>query len=397
MVRELSLRDPGFEADRYGLIEELRAEAPFFRTPEGAVVFLNQDDVSEVLACRDFRFTFDLIDDTKSPYLANAIEHELLNMHGQAHERLSRLLKMALRDRVFEGMAARVDEIVAGLINEMPDGSFEFCSSFADPLPARVLGPMFGIPYEDTDGLGDWIRVGGRKIDALQSGVGIEDVEAANRKIHDFLRGLLVERRENLGDDIFSELMRAEIAGDRMSDDELVYLAGELASAGVDTTSTQLPLILLALLEHPDEMAKLRADPKLALRAVDEGMRFAPLPWAIPHAAVRDFEYRGIAFKKGDLAFVLIPAANRDPAVVRDGERFDITRDRVRHFSFGAGMHACSGAQLARMEMAAALQQLVTRFSDIRLAGKPEWVPGNVGRTLKSLQIRAERQLDFAR
>ena len=384
---EADLRDPRFREDRYGFIEELRGQAPYFRTPRGAVVFLNQAEVLEVLACRDFRFTFNLIDESKSPYLATAIEHELLNMHGAAHDRLSRLLKIALRDRVFEGMSARVEEIVAGLVEELPEGPFDFCEGFANPLPARVLGPMYGIPYEDTDGLNDWIRVGGRKVDALQSGVGIEEVEAANRKIHDYLRGLLEERRGNLGDDIFSELMRAEIDGVGMSDDELVYLAGELASAGVDTTANQLPLILHALIANPDQMAKLRADPKLALRAVDEGMRFAPLPWAIPHAAVRDVELGGATLKEGDLAFTLIPAANRDPAVVPDADRFDITRDRVRHFSFGAGMHACPGAQLARMEMAAALSALVQAFEDIRLVDPPVWDAGNEGRTLKRLDV----------
>ena len=386
VVPTLDLRDPRTQTDRYGLIEEVRAQNSYARTPDGAVVFLNQAEVIEVLACKDFRFTFNLIDDSKSPYLAKAIQHELLNMHGQAHGRLSRLVKIALRDRVLEGMQAQVDEIVDLLVSELP-AQTEFCADFADPLPARILGPMFGVPYQDTEGLNEWIQIGGRKVDALQSGVDIERVEDANRKIHDFLRDLLAERRRNLGDDLFSELIQAEIGGDRMNDDELVYLAAELASAGVDTTRTQLPLILLALLEHPDQMAKLRDDPKLALRAVDEGMRFAPLPWALPHAAVHDGTFNGIEFKQGDLAFVLVPAANRDPSVVETPNVFDITRSRVRNFAFGGGMHACPGAQLARMEMASALRVLVERCRSITLAKPPEWEEGNVGRTLKRLHL----------
>ena len=383
---EIELRDPRFQSDRYGYIDEIRAEHTHFRTPDGGHVFLNQDDVMEVFRCEQFRFAFADIDETKSPYLANAIRHELLNMHGDQHFRLSRLVKHALRDRMIEGMAEVIDGIVDDLIAEVKGKQVEFCTTFADPLPARVLGPMFGVPYEKTDGLNDWIKAGWRKLDALQSGVGIAEVEDANRNIHDFLRKLLADRRGAPGDDLFSELMQAEIDGDRMSEDELVYLSSELASAGVDTTRTQLPLILLALLEHPDEWAKLVADPKLALSAVDEGMRYAPLPWAIPHAATGDFEWCGVEFKEGDIAFTLVPAANRDPAVLNDPHRFNITRDRARHFAFGYGMHACPGSQLARMEMSAALRKLAEQAPNLRLV-EHAWDDGQVYRMLKRLVL----------
>ena len=384
----IDLNDPRFQQDRDAYIDELRSQSHFARTTEGAVVFFNQKDAIEVLKCERFRFAFNKIDEKRSPYLAHAIEHELLNMHGEAHERLSALLKRALRDRVFEDMRSKIETIVEDLIDEMPnEGEIEFCSSFADPLPARVLGPMFGIPYDKVDGLNDWIKVGGRKVDALQSGVGIEEVEEANRNMHLYLRSVLIERRDNLGDDLLSELINAEIDGDRMSEDELVYLCSELAAAGVDTTRVQLPLVLNTLLDHPEELEKLRNDPKLALRAVDEGMRFTPLPWVLPHSATLDFTYQGIDFKVGDIAFVMVPAANRDPSEVPNPHDFDITRDRVRHFAFGAGMHGCPGSQLARMEMSIALQSLVQRLSEIKRADNPQWEPGNVHRTLSRLKL----------
>ena len=385
-IPEITLRDPRFQTDRYGYIDELRAEFDYFRTPDGGHVFLNQEDVMEVFRCERFRFAFNEIDEAKSPYLANAIRHELLNMHGDQHFRLSRLVKHALRDRIIEGMGAVIDGIVDDLIEEISGRKVEFCTAFADPFPARVLGPMFGVPYQETEGLNDWIKAGGRKLDVLQSGVGIQEVEDANRNIHNFLRDLLARRRATPGDDFFSELMRAEIDGDRMSEEELVYLSSELAAAGVDTTRTQLPLILLALLQHPDEWAKLTADPNLALRAVDEGMRYAPLPWAIPHAALGDFTWRGIDFKQGDLAFALVPAANRDPAAIADPHVFNITRDRVRNFSFGYGMHACPASQLARMEMSSAIRKLAEQLPDLRLVER-EWEDGQVERMLKRLVV----------
>lgn len=382
-----------FKKDRYRTIEKLRSKSFFARTPDNGVIFYNQDDVQEVFKCERFRFHFEGIDENKSPYLAKVINHELLNMHGAAHSRLSRLVKIALRDRIVEGMRKSISEIVGDLASAILHGQvIDFCSRFADPLPARVLGPMFGVPYERVEGLNDWIKVGGRKLDALQTGVGIETVEDANRNMHNYLRTLLVERREALGDDLFSELILAEIDGDRMSEDEVVYLAAELASAGVDTTRTQLPLILLLLLQHPSEMEKLRADPSLALRAVDEGMRFAPLPWAIPHQATKEFDYKGIHFGVGDIAYVLVPGANRDPSAIEDPQVFSITRKtRPRSFSFGAGMHACPGSQLARMEMSAALQSLVETFSEIRLDEEPNWQPGHEHRGLAMLNITVTR------
>jgi cytochrome P450 len=393
----ISLRDPKFDEDRYGTIERMRAQNFFSRTPEGHVVFLSQEDAVEVFRCKDFRFTFSEIDEHKSPYLANAIEHELLNMHGAQHERLSRLLKRALRERVIDGIEESISTIVDDLIDSIPDdGVIDFCTGFSDPLPARVLGPMFGVPYEETAGLNDWIRIGGRKSDALQSGLGISEVEDANRKLHDYLRSLLKQRQKSGGNDLFSELMLVEIDGDRLTEDELVYLAGELAAAGVDTTRAQLPLILNALLDHPSEMRKLRADPNLSMRAVDEGMRFAPLPWAIPHSATRDFEYKGIAFKEGDLAFALVPAANRDPAVIPEPNTFNITRDRVRNFAFGHGMHVCPGIRLARMEMSIALRKFIERVDTVSLAGEPQWVPGQKLRTMTALPLAVRKRFALA-
>ncbi|MEM6986028.1 MAG: cytochrome P450 [Pseudomonadota bacterium] len=388
----VALNDPRFETDRYGLIAELRAANFYARTPDGHIVFLNQEDVMEVFRCERFRFTFNLIDASKSAYLAEAIEHELLNMHGAAHARLSAFVKRALRERVIDGLEDRIDAIVADLINGLSrQPRFDFCADFADPLPARVLGPMYGVPYEETEELNEWIRVGGRKLDALQSGVGIDLVEAANRSLHSYLRALIRTRQEAPGDDLFSELICAEIDGDRMREDELVYLAAELAAAGVDTTRAQLPLIVNALLDHPGQWQALCAEPDLAMRAVDEGMRFAPLPWVIPHCATEAFDYKGISFAAGDLVFCMVPAANRDPTAVPEPDVFDIRRNRARHFAFGFGMHACPGLRLARMEMASALTQLATRFPGLRRAGAAVWVAGQTGRTLESLPVAVGR------
>lgn len=383
----VDLRDPRFQTDKYGFIEKLRTRGFYARVANG-FVFFNQEDAAHVMKCEDFAFSFFQIDSGTSPYLANAIQYELLNQHGEAHARLRNLVAPALRDRVMDGLRDEIVAVVNDLIDAMPDdGVIDLTAEFAEPLPGRVLGPMFDIPYEEIAGLNDWIKIGGRKVDALQSGDGLAEVEEANRNLHTYLRDLLRVRRANPGNDMFSELISTEIDGDRLSEDELVYLAGELASAGVDTTRAQLPLILHALFRAPTEAAKMKENSRLALRAVDEGMRFAPLPWVLPHKAVRDLTYRGIDFNEGDLAMVLVPAANRDPLVMEQPGVLNISRDRVRNFSFGSGMHACPAAQLARMEMSIALAGLFSRLKRMELLEEPDLEPVQKGSSPKSLKV----------
>jgi len=372
-------------------IDHLRAETFFATTPDSRV-FFTQKDAAWVMRCTDFRFTFVEIDQSSSPYLAKAIEHELLNMHGEPHARMRRLVGAAIRDRVEDELRDRIAKIADELIDAMPNsGTIDFCADFADPLPGRVLGPMYGIPYDDAIDFNEWIRIGGRKSDALLAGDPIEEIEAANRKMHDYLRKLLADRRTNLGADMFSELIMAEVDGDRLTEDELVYLATELASAGVDTTRDQLPLIMLALLEHPAQLASLQADSSLAMAAVDEGMRFAPLPFVLPHTALHDCHYRGIDFTAGDMVTVLVPGANRDPEAVHDPHLFSLTRARARNFSFGQGVHACPAAQLARVEMAIALERFASRMDSITLVETPALTAHGKGRIPSSLLLEIQK------
>lgn len=376
----LDLNDPAITNRFHQIVDDLRTTTFFANSTDGRV-FFNQTDAAWVMRCVDFRFSFVEIDETSSPYLAEAIKHELLNMHGEPHARLRRLVSAALRDRVEDRLRVQIANTVDRIIDEFPDnGVIDLCADFAEPLPGRVLGPMYGIPYDEAADLNQWIRVGGRKLDALMSGEPIAEIENANRKMHGYLRDLLVERRGDLGTDIFSELILAEVDGDRLTEDELVYLTSELASAGVDTTRDQLPLILLSLFRHPEQLLLLQESPELAMAAVDEGMRFAPLPWLLPHTAVRDVRYNGIDFAEGDVAMISVPAVNRDPSVITEPHRFDITRPRARNFSFGQGAHACPAAQLARVEMAIAVERLIRRVPSMRLVEDPKLESAGKGR-----------------
>ncbi|MEM7091379.1 MAG: cytochrome P450 [Actinomycetota bacterium] len=389
----LDLTDPAVLADLHPTIDRLRAEGHLHARTDDGIVFFDQRDAAWVMRCTDFRFKFVDIDAATSPYLARAIEHELLNMHGEAHARMRRLVGAALRDRVEDELRDRIAQVADDLIDALPGaGVVDLCADFATPLPGRVLGPMYGIPYDDATEFNEWIRIGGRKLDALMNGDPIDEIEAANRSMHDYLRGLLETRRSALGGDIFSELIVAEVDGDRLGEDELVYLTTELASAGVDTTRDQLPLILLMLLRHPNQLALLAADPSLAMSAVDEGMRMAPLPWLIPHEALHDIEYEGLHIAAGEVVSVLVPAANRDPAAVDRPGEFDITRPRVRNFSFGQGAHVCPAATLARVEMAIALERLVSQLVTMRLVEDPALTVSGKGRIPEQVLVEIAKR-----
>ena len=382
----------GLAADLYGEIEKLRAKHWCARSPDG-LVMLSQEDAKHVMRCVDFGFSFYQINPEVSPYLAEAVKHELLNMHGDEHHRVQALVLRALREQTVDGLRDRIRSIADELIDAMPtNGVIDLVETFTHPFPSLVLGPMLGVSYAESEGLDEWISIAGRKVDALRSGDDITPVEDADRKMHDFLRELLVERKRNLGDDVLSELIVAEIDGDRLGDDELVYLSGELVSAGVDTTRNQLPLTLEALIRHPDQMAALCADPwELSGTAVEEGMRYAPLPFAIPHRVLRTHDHRGERLTEGDLVFVMIPAVNRDPEATERPHEFDLSRERPRHFSFGYGMHYCTGAHLARIEMAIALEQLATRLSGWRLVEQPPRSRLTLGSAPLELKVELSR------
>lgn len=379
------------KTDKYEIIESLRQQHWYGESDRGRF-FFNQEDAMHIMRCIDFNFFFIEIDHDRSPYLANAIESELLFKHGQDHRRLQVLVMRALRDQIVEGLQESIQEIANDLVDKMPaQGIVDLVAEFCTPFPALILGPMLGVPYADVEGLDEWIGIGGRKSQAMVSGDDIEPVEEANRKVHAYLRDLLEERRNNLGRDVFSELILAEIDGARLMEDELVYLASEIASAGVDTTRDQLPQTIHTLLQHPEQLDLLQNDPSLTAGAVDEGLRYSPLAWALPHAALHNYEYKGIHFTKGDLAFVLVPAVNRDPAVMHEPHTFDITRKKARHFTFGYGPHFCTGAQLARMEMRIALESLTQRIKSFRLVEGPPLKPVTKGETPLELLVEIEK------
>ena len=387
----LDLSSEGYQDNVIDVIESTRASCPYAKNDTG-YVFLNQKEIKEVFANGDLRFSYYHINAEDSPYLASRVQHMLLAKHGDDHKRLRMLTMRALNDHVVDKLRDDIETIVNDLFDELPEtGTVDLLRDFVNPLPARVLGPILGVPYGSVDDLDEWITVSAKSIDAVNAKNDLPAIEDAWRKLEDFLADLLDERRNKLGDDIFSELIKAEENGDSLSRDELTGITSELARAGVETTRAQFGIILYQLLTHPDAWQQLQLDPSLAAYACEEGLRFAPLPHVIPQEATRDLECCGLKLKSGDIAMVHVLAANRDPAAYENPEQFDITRKPTRHFTFGSGAHICPGTRIARMEITIALEALASRLSSCELVETPELSAVSKGSKPSSLRVLIQK------
>jgi cytochrome P450 len=209
-----------------------------------------------------------------------------------------------------------------------------------------------------------------------------------------YVDDMVAARRNSLTDDLLSELIRAESDGDRLNLDELRMLVAGFLMAGTDTTRNQLAASVQVLCEHPDQWAKLRDHPELAMQAVEESMRHSPAVCIAPRAITEDAEFGGYAFPAGTFVVVNTFAANRDPAIYHDAGRFDIARnDLPAILTFGGGAHYCLGANLARRELAEALTILTRRLAAPHRVGPAPWksLLGMTGPTTLKIEFEAER------
>jgi cytochrome P450 len=292
----------------------------------------------------------------------------IFGMDAPEHTRLRKLVMRAFTTRRVEEMRpqviATVDELVTGMLAQPRPA--DLVSGLSLPLPIRVICHMLGVPAEDYERfhawsnslIGDW----GRDAD---------EMTAAMNAIFDYFAGLIKVKREQPADDLMSALIAARDGGDQLSEDELVRFGTVLLVAGHETTANQISMSLLTLLAHPDEMARLRADLDLLPGAIEELMRFTQLrPSGIQLGRVttEDVQLGGVTIAAGEMVLPFFQAANRDPSAYPDPNELDIGRSGVSHLSFGAGLHHCLGAQLARMELQEAFRALLTRMPSVRLA-----------------------------
>jgi len=305
------------------------------------------------------------------------------------HTRLRTLVSKAFTVRTVSGLAPRIEHLVDELLNAAAArGEMDAIADFAYPLPITVIAEMLGVEAERRD----FFRTASQKI-AVAMGP-ITDAQTAFRAIEGrneliaYFEELIPKRKADPRDDVLSALVQAEDRGDSLTHGELLAMLLLLLVGGHETTVNLIANGLLALLRNPDKLEQLRTESGIEKRAVEELLRYdAPVQYS-GRVAKHDIEIGGKHIRAGDGVRMIIGSANRDPAAFGDPDRLDLTRDSHAHVAFGAGVHFCLGAQLARLEGQIALAATVRRFPKLRLAtDELRWRPAPVLRGLEALPV----------
>jgi cytochrome P450 len=315
----------------------------------------------------------------------------IININGDDHRRLRSLVNPALAPRTVDRYRPAMREFLLQLLEALPaDGACEFIDAFAKPYPSLVIAHVMGAPLSDAPRLHHWSNWIQRQFDAASLMNERALIEEAVAEFYEYADGLIEARRRSPGEDLITDLISAEEEGDKLSHDELRNLVLNILVGGVDTSQSQLAHAVRLLALHPDQWQALRADPRgLALPAVEEALRYEPITPFTARITVNETEYRGITFPPGSIVLVSAWHANRD-GVSDDG--FDITaeRGRARLLTFGAGIHYCVGANLARAEMQEGLAFLAENVASIELAGEPEFGTPSGIYGLETLPLKLE-------
>lgn len=367
-------------AEVYPRLRAAQQQAPIALGPFGPEV-LSYHLVRSIL--RDSRFQIPpglnlIVQGITSGPLWDKVVNSLLCLEGDAHRRLRSLTSKAFTPRA----TLRLHDTMVDLMNELVDrvadaGRCDVVADIARPYPVPIICALLGAPREDWQQFSLWAD---EVFKAFSFTVDVADIEPevmrAWDQLDDYVDDMVDRRRHSLTDDLLSDLIRAEDDGDRLNAAELRMLAGGLLLAGTDTTRNQVAAAVQVLCEHPDQWQLLTEQPELAMRAVEETMRHSPIVCGTLRMVTEDAEIDGYVFPAGTAVLVNTLAANRDPAVYDNPDRVDITREGAAAIlTFGGGVHYCLGANLARREIAEALNVLSQRLVNPRTAGAVPWKP----------------------
>jgi cytochrome P450 len=382
-----------FRRDPYPCYARMRRDQPVYRTADGIWYLTRHADVERALG--DLRLSNDRERMTEAfgarggalrdmSRLTARLGRVMSNTDPPDHARLRKLVNKAFTARRVEGLRERIQAVVDRLVDTAAaqGSSTDLIAAIASPLPHAVICELFGIPDDDRPQVKEWFRGLGRIT---------EDIDRAVRVIDSFeayLMDLARQRRAAPGDDLVSALVTAQDSGVRLTDDELLSTCFVLITAGDETTANLVGNGTLALLRHRDQLARLRADPTLIRSAVDELARYDTPSQTILRVVAHEVAIDDHTLSPGELVYLVLGAANRDPDRFADPDRLDLSRPDNRHLSFGNGPHFCLGAPLARLQAELAIGTLVRRFPELRLDTESlDWRPNPLQRRLVALPL----------
>ncbi len=390
--------DPEFQADPYPTYHHLRCFEPIHRTFMGVWLLTRYADAKAVL--RDSRFciypTPKKIKE-KSHYLelgdfnglVQATGKWLIYLNPPDHTRLRGLVSKAFSSASVKCWRPQIQGVADELIGKVWDkGSMDIMSDFACPLPVKVIAAILGLPIEDCSNLHRWTDELSLVLDPLRS---LKDYERMNKvalEFTDYFKSLIAQRQKRPQEDLLSTLIAAKEQDNKLSEEEIVSLCMLLFVAGEETTINLIGNGMLALLRHPDQMQKLKQEPTLIQGAVEELLRYDSPIQLNTRVAIENVDIGGKTIRAGEKVYIALGGANRDPEQFPEPERLDITRQQNGHLSFADGIHYCIGAALARLEAEIAINTLVQKLPNLRLAtDRLEWRKNIILRSLKALPV----------
>ncbi|MGG3177915.1 cytochrome P450 [Priestia megaterium] len=303
-------------------------------------------------------------DPSAPPTFLNA--KSMLSVDNPDHKRLRRLVSKVFTPQYMEGLRPEVEKVANDLLDKVKDkGEMDLVKDYAYPLPINVISNMLGVPQKDHEQIQGWSSAiaNGRGLGRQDPGV-TEQIRAFG----EYIVQLVADKRQHPDNDLISQLVAIEEEGDKLDESELISMISLLIFAGHETTSNLIATGTLMLLDHPEQLKKLKNDYTLVPGAVEELLRFnGPATIAGPRFATEDIELAGQQIKKGDMIIPLLKSTNRDEMQFQDPEELDITRDIKRHLAFGYGIHMCLGAPLARVEGDVAFSTLLKRMPNLSL------------------------------
>ena len=390
--------DLDFMQNPHTVYDRLRAGAPVRQAvmPRGLRVWLVSGYAEARTLLADPRLSKDnkrigelfasRITGSGGPAASSLIAEHMLNSDPPDHTRLRKLVNKAFTARTVSRLRPRIEQITDELLDQVAAaGSVDLLESFAFPLPITVICELLGIPTGDRESFRVWSNT-------IVSSVSPEQLRRHSAELAAYLQELIADKRANPTQDLLSDLTHVSDEGDRLSEVELISMAFLLLVAGHETTVNLIGNGVLGLLENPDQLAALRADPSLLPGAIEEFLRFqGPVNIATLRFTAEPVRVGDVEIPEGEFVMISLLAANRDGERFAEPHKLDITRPAGGHLAFGHGIHYCVGAPLARLEAEIALGRLLNRFGEIVLDGEPErlsWRDSTLMRGLEALPVR---------
>ncbi len=387
-----ALATPGGQADPYPVYSRLRELGDTIAGPDDSLIVTGYRDCSALLREPRLRkspgrlLTASGFPDWEQRPALRMMFTSMLMLNPPEHTRLRRLVSTAFTARRIARLRPAVEAIADRLCDQA--GSFDFIDAIAFPFPVTVIGELLGVPTEDRlrfrDLVHDWSMV----LEILNPPE-VDRADQAAQEIVAYFLDLAARRRAHPQDDLISALVTTgQDAEHRLSDDELVKTAALILAAGFETTTGLLANGLVALLEHPVQADRLRREPELAKPAVEELLRYdAPVQMIYGRTAAQDIVVGELPLRAGQRVITVLGAANRDPRAFTSPEDLILDRNETAMLSFGAGIHHCLGAALARLEGQVMLPRLLRRFPELHVAGDPRRRPGIAIHSYASLPV----------